>query len=429
MSPPSKLERVSKRKIQKRRHKKTDNRTTKNTHNGGGAATEPIPVNEADFSLSLSNHVISTFAKDKNLVISPLSIRVLLGLVAAGSNGPTRDQLLGFLKSDTVEELNSFSSNLVTHVFADGEPLGGPRLSIANGVWIDRSLRLKPSFEEIVHSSYMAASDHVDFRTKADKVRKKVNAWAEKETNGLIKDLLPPGSVDYMTRLIVANAVYFKGAWLDKFDTSHTKDDKFFLLDGSTVKVPFMTDRRMQYVRAFDGFKVLRLPYKQGKDKRKFSMYFFLPDAKDGLPALLERAGSECGFIESHLPEYKVSVRRFRIPKFKIGFEFEASRILAGLGVVLPFRMGGLTEMVDSDIDGKELYVSGIFQKAFVEVNEQGTEAAAASALRMMGGCMRNSVKIIEYVDFVADHPFMFVIREDVSGVVLFVGQLLNPNC
>ncbi|KAL9172453.1 hypothetical protein ABFS82_03G048100 [Erythranthe guttata] len=259
-------------------------------------------LNHSDVSLSLASHVIAAHGKDTNVVLSPLSINVLLGLVASGSNGPARNQILGYLKSKSIKEVNSVSSLIMSHVFADGARLGGPRLSIANGVWIDQSLRLKPVFEEIVENSYKAAADHVDFQTKADEVRKEVNAWAEKQTKGLIKEVLPRGSVDSLTRLIFANAVYFKGDWLDKFDASKTKDRKFFLLDGSSIKVPFMTSGDRQYISEFDGFKVLRLPYKRGDDyTRRFSMYFFLPDAKDGLPDLLEKVGSESRFIENHI--------------------------------------------------------------------------------------------------------------------------------
>lgn len=249
-----------------------------------------------------------------------------------------------------------------------------------------------------------------------------VNSWAEKQTSGLIKELLPPGSVDNSTRLIFANALYFKGAWNEKFDASKTKEDDFHLLNGNSIKVPFMTSHKKQFIRAFDGFKVLSLPYKQGEDKRQFSMYFFLPDVKDGLPALVQKVSSQSGFLNGHLPVEKVEVGDFRVPKFKISFGFEASKILKGLGVELPFTEGGLTEMVDSPA-AKNLYVSSIFQKSFIEVNEEGTEAAAASAAVVA----LRGIRIQEKLDFVADHPFMFLIREDMTGVVLFTGYVMNP--
>ncbi|XP_058223285.1 serpin-ZX-like [Rhododendron vialii] len=168
-----------------------------------------------------------------------------------------------------------------------------------------------------------------------------------------------------------------------------------------------------QLVSAFDGFKVLGLPYKQGEDKRGFSMYFFLPNAKDGLSALMEKVSSESGFLDRHLPYRRVTVGEFGIPKFKFSFGFQVSTVLKGLGLVLPFSSGeGLIEMVDSPSVGRKLYISSIFHKACIEVNEEGTEAAAASACVMITSSVRPQV-----VDFVADHPFLFVIREDMTSV------------
>ncbi|XP_038704490.1 serpin-ZX-like isoform X2 [Tripterygium wilfordii] len=258
---------------------------------------------------------------------------------------------------------------------------------------------------------------------QAVEVTQEVNSWADKETNGLIKEVLPSGSVDSTTRLIFANALYFKGTWNDKFDTSATKDYDFHLLNGSSVQVPFMTSKKKQFVRAFDGFKVLGLPYLQGQDKRRFSMYIFLPDARDGLPALVEKVGSEAGFLDNHLPHQRNEVGDFRIPRYKVSFGFEASDLLKGLGLVSPFSGDAdLTEMVDSSV-GQNLYVSSIYHKSFIEVNEEGTEAAAATAAVVALRSMRFPSKI----DFVADHPFLFLIREDITGVVMFIGHLLNP--
>ncbi|KAL3617814.1 hypothetical protein CASFOL_038135 [Castilleja foliolosa] len=373
-------------------------------------------VDQTDVSLSLAKHVISAEAKEGgNLVFSPLSIQVALGLIAAGSDGSTRDQLLPYLKAKSVRDLSSQASQLVKQVFADGAPLGGPRLSFANGVWVDKSLKLKPAFKQIVENDFRSAVNRVNFQSKAAIVRQEVNTWAEKETSGLIKDILPKNTISFFTRLILANAVYFKGAWKQKFDPSLTKNHDFFLLNGSSVQVPFMTSHEDQYIRSFDDFKVLSLPYEQGDDKRRFAMHFFLPNFKDGFPALVEKVSSTPGFIKDHLPCRKEMVGYFRIPKFKINFGFEASKALKGHGLVLPFSSG---EMVDST----NLRFQRIFHKTFIEVNEEGTEAAAASA-----GDDDMGLSLFDPVDFVADHPFLFVVREDMTGVVLFVGQVLNP--
>ncbi|EEF52468.1 Protein Z, putative [Ricinus communis] len=380
--------------------------------------------NQIDVALTLSKHVLLGEAKSSNSVFSPLSIQVVLGIIAAGSKGATLDQLLSFLKSKSNDQLSSFSSELVAVAFADGSAAGGPRLSFANGVWVDKALSLKHSFKQVVDNVYKAASNNVDFQTKAVEVANEVNAWAEKETDGLIKEVLPSGSVDNSTRLVFANALYFKGAWTEKFDASITKDHDFYLLNGSSVHAPFMTSKKKQFIRAFEGFKVLGLPYYQGQDKRQFSMYFFLPDAKDGLPALVEKVGSESGFLDHHLPRQQVEVGDFRIPRFRISFGFEASEALKGLGLVLPFSgEGDLTEMVDSSV-GQKLYVSSIFHKSFIEVNEEGTEAAAASA----GVIKLRSLAFSDKIDFVADHPFLFLIRENMTGLVLFIGHVLEPS-
>ncbi|KAM7266277.1 hypothetical protein ACFE04_004174 [Oxalis oulophora] len=382
---------------------------------------------QTDVALTLSKHLISTEAtNNNNLVFSPLSIHVILSLIAAGSKpgGPTQDQLLTFLKSKSTDNLNTFCSEAVSVVFADGSVTGGPSLSFANGAWVDQSFSLKPAFKQVVENLYKAVAIQADFQNKATEVANEVNLWAEKKSNGLIKELLPQGSVDHMTRLIFTNALYFKGAWDAKFDASKTKDEKFHLLKGGEVTAPFMTvTKKKQFIRAFDNFKVLSLPYKQGDDKRKFSMYIFLPNAIDGLVALAEKMGSDSEFLNKHLPYDQVEVANFKIPRFKIAFGFEASKVLKTLGLVLPFEgEEGLTEMVDSPIS-QDLYVSSIFHKSFIEVNEEGTEAASASAAVIQ----LRSLAFGNKVDFVADHPFMFLIREDRTGVVLFVGHVLNP--
>ncbi|MED6218257.1 hypothetical protein PIB30_025180 [Stylosanthes scabra] len=379
-------------------------------------------TNQTSVTFTIANHLLSKNSAANNLVFSPLSLHVVLSIIAAGSKGPTRDQLLSFLRSNSTDHLNSFASQLVSVVLSDATPAGGPRLSFADGVWVDQSLSLNPSFKQLVSDDYKAVLASVDFQTKAVEVSKEVNSWAEKETNGLIKEVLPAGSVDGSTRLIFANAIYFKGAWTEKFDEQMTKDHDFHLLNGSSVKSPFMISKKKQLISAFDGFKVLGLPYKQGEDKRKFSMYLFLPDATDGLPALVEKVSSESNFLEHKLPRQKVEVGDFRIPKFKISFGFETSNALKELGVVLPFAGGDLTEMVDSSVS-QNLYVSSIYHKSFIEVNEEGTEAAAASAATIK----LRSIQFPSKIDFVADHPFLFLIREDLTGTVLFIGQVLNP--
>nr|GEU79438.1 serpin-ZX-like [Tanacetum cinerariifolium] len=263
----------------------------------------------------------------------------------------------------------------------DGSPSGGLRLSSANG-----------------------SAEIVD----------EVNLWAKNQTSGIIKNILTTDAVDSSTKLIFANAVYFKGVWKEKFNPLNTKYLDFNLLDGSKVKVPFMTSNEEQLVREYDGFKVLGLPYSQGEDRRRFTMYLYLPNEKYGMQYLIEKMGSESNFLDNYMPHYKREVAQLLIPRFKIPFKFVASDMLKKLGLVLPFTGGeGLTEMVDPSVREK-LYVSGIYHKSFVEVNEEGTEAAAVTVNVMIPQCLMRVVR----VEFIADHPFLFVIKEDTNAPV-----------
>nr|ACJ85832.1 unknown [Medicago truncatula]AFK44565.1 unknown [Medicago truncatula] len=183
-------------------------------------------ANQTNVSLSVAKHLFSK-ESDNNIVFSPLSLQVVLSIIASGSEGPTQQQLFNFLQSKSTDHLNYFASQLVSVILSDASPAGGPLLSFVDGVWVDQTLSLQPSFQQIVSTHFKAALSSVDFQNKAVEVTNEVNSWAEKETNGLIKELLPLGSVNNATRLIFANALYFKGAWNDKFDASKRKTTSF----------------------------------------------------------------------------------------------------------------------------------------------------------------------------------------------------------
>nr|XP_011460895.1 PREDICTED: serpin-ZX-like [Fragaria vesca subsp. vesca] len=371
------------------------------------------------------------------MVFSPLSLHFALSLIASGTKGPCLEQFLSFLKSRSTHHLNSLAHDIVTFVLANASPDEndiirgpGPRLSFANGVWVDKSLPFKPDFKHLVDIAYMAALEEVDFKFNPKQVSVEVNSWAEKETNGLIKDILPADVVNSKTVLILANALYFKAYWAEKFSPSNTEKNDFYLLNGGSVEaVPFMRGYGCWYIGVFEGFKVLKLAYRnQGVHPRCFSMYFYLPDARDGLPALVEKVCSGSGFLDSHVPHSKLRVGKMLIPKFKISSGFEASKVLAGLGLVLPFvydvKGGNVTEMVESPA-GEDPYVKAIFHKSCIEIDEDGTEASAVTVSVLYGS--GGGPPPPPEVDFVADHPFMFLIKEDSTGAVLFMGHVLNP--
>ncbi|KAG2243048.1 hypothetical protein Bca52824_095111 [Brassica carinata] len=268
-----------------------------------------------------------------------------------------RSFIISFLRSSSTDELNAVFGEICSVVLADGSASGGPKIAAVNGVWIDQSLSVDSSWNDLLVNFFKA-----EF-AQAEIVRTEVNAWASRHTNNLIQDLLPRRSVTSQTEWIYGNALYFKGAWEKKFDKCLTKHKPFHLVNGESVSVPFMSSHKNQYVKAYDDFKVLRLGYQQGRDDadRQFSMYFYLPDKRDGLDNHLKRLTSTHGF-------------------WTIEFGFEASNAF----------------------DDFELHVS-LYQKAFIEIDEVGTEAAAATAFGGGGG-------------------------QDRTGTVLFVGQIFDPS-
>ncbi|KFK36453.1 hypothetical protein AALP_AA4G126300 [Arabis alpina] len=358
--------------------------------------------------LRLAKHVINTTAgKSSNLVFSPALINVILSFLAAKFPGATGDQILSLLQASSTDELNAVSSEIVTAILADSTASGGPMISAANGFWIDKSLSVEPSFKDLLENSYKASFNQVDFRNKADEVNEEVNSWVEKQTNGLITDLLAPKSVSPLTDSIFANALFFNGRWDKEFDPALTEDSDFYRLDGTKVRVPFMNGEDFafgKHLDVYEGFKVLELVYREGRDYeedgRCFTMKFYLPDEKDGLPAMLEKLAS----TDEDIPSHSAGVKELKIPRFKFGFDFEASEALKCLGLNMPLEK--------------------IVHKSCIEVDEVGCKAAAAAALMYCGACGPPQEKY----DFVADHPFLFLVKEYRSGLVLFLGQVNDPS-
>jgi serpin B len=281
--------------------------------------------------------------------------------------------------------------------------------------------------------------------------RKQINAWVAKATRNLITEVLDPYKPG-KTLHVVANAIYFKAEWHNIFDKDLTIDEEFHLLDGSTIEdVSFMRRRWRCYqqIACHDGFRVLQLPYKSfdnnspgynyklHKNLPEFSMCVFLPDEHDGLWGLVDKLTSRPEFLQEHLPTSYVPVGKFRLPKFKLTYMASIRGILEDVGLRLPFDrfLANMTGIVGDEESGTvPLCVDDVVHKAVVEMNEEGSEAAAVT----VESDDDLGFSLYDYdeptpepeptVDFVADHPFVFFIIEETSGTIVFAGHVLDPT-
>nr|XP_017240588.1 PREDICTED: serpin-ZX-like [Daucus carota subsp. sativus] len=238
----------------------------------------------SDFCIQIANHALLEEAdKASNFVISPVSFQIILSLIATGATGRTLDQLLSFLGSKSIDDLNFLSSKVVEittrQVGDDNNLAASPLVTMVSGAWIDKSFGLKPSFKGTLTDVYKAEARAVDFATRATEVTEEVNKWAQDATKGLIKELLRSGCLGNDTALVFANALYFKGSWDRKFDSERSMNKDFKLLNGQIVQVPSMTTKKRErnFYREINGYKILKIPYQNGEDTRNLPCTSFFP--------------------------------------------------------------------------------------------------------------------------------------------------------
>jgi serpin B len=380
---------------------------------------EPVPItltadqvgiieSENSFAFDIFSEVLNSTEEDKNVIISPLSISVALSMTLNGAKGATRDSMLKALRLNGITPdviNNSYKSLTETLLSVDKRVL----ISIANSVWTEDDFVVKQAFIDILTNFYSAESRSFDIND--DAAPDKINAWIEDKTNNLIKKMI--SQLDDNTVMLLINAIYFKGKWKLEFDASKTEDQPFYRLNGSTTDVPMM--KQTDNFKAFrgNGFTIAELPYGQGN----FVMDVIIPDDKDNLNSLSSTL-SNINFSSwvSQLSDQKVQLS---FPRFKYGFKKELKDVLSGMGMGIAFTddadLSNISDLYD-------LYISFVTHQAFIETNEEGTEAAAATVV---------GVGVTSYPSYLVvnmDHPFIYIIRETTTNSIIFMGKVADPS-
>ncbi len=351
--------------------------------------------------------------QEGNLFLSPYSISTALAMTYAGARGETAAQMRDVLHFTLEDERLHRAFRSLIDSTTPGQD-GGYALSVANALWGQEGYEFLPAFLDLTRTNYGAGLRQVDFVGATEAARKTINAWVEEETQEKIRDLLAPGVLTPYTRLVLTNAIYFKGDWASQFKESNTADAPFTLAGGENVQVPMMHQTEDFRYLETDDFQAISLPYV----REDLSMVVFLPKETDGLTAFEEQLTPER--LSQWLGGlYKREVRVF-LPKFTMTSQFSLAEVLSEMGMPDAF-----TDAADfSGMSGKrDLFLSAVIHKAFVDVNEEGTEAAAATAVVIAATSV-----MPRPVTFRADHPFLFLIRDNRSGSILFMGRVMDPR-
>ena len=349
-----------------------------------------------------------------NLILSPFSISTALSMLLDGARGQTAAGMAA-----TLDQLQSGPgyhaavASLAAELTKQGN-LDGNQLAIANGLWLQQGFPLETEFEQTIRKLYQAALTSLDFHANAEQARQEINSWTAQHTNGRIPELFAPRSIDDTTRLVLTSAIYFYGKWRSPFDQKNTRMEPFQVGGGRTVDAKFMHQKADFLYGETPDAQILEMKY-QGAP---LAFDILLPKANDGLELERSLKPDMLSTWFGALTSRKVETA---IPKFRAESAFSLRDMLSRMGMADAF-----SRTADfSGIDGRrDLFLGDVVHKAFVDVSEEGTEAAAATGAAVHFMAMRPQPQTV----FRADHPFAFFIRDTASGAILFEGRLLQPK-
>jgi len=376
-----------------------------------------LPAADVPITPAMNAFTTATYEQlahgDQSLILSPFNIGTALSMALAGARGSTAAEMRTVLHLPPGSGNDAALASLVADLTKAGNS-GENQLLMGNGLWVQQGFPIVPEFASVLLHEYHAPAVPLDFSANAEAARERINQWTAEHTRNKIQDLFPSGSLDARTRLVLTSAIYFYGKWQSPFMTSRTAPAPFHA-PGTTVQADFMNQTTHFAYAETPTAQILEMPYAG----TGIAFDVLLPKASDGLPGLEKSLTPEAltGWVGS-LSSQNVQVS---LPKFRAESRFSLARTLAQMGMPLAFSsradFSGITQKGG-------LAISDVVHKAFVDVSEAGTEAAAATGIGVRAAMARRPEPPVV---FRADHPFVFLIRDTKSGTVLFIGRLMRP--
>jgi serine protease inhibitor len=382
--------------------------------------TEPVPINLTQqqvsliqsgnsFAFDIFSQVMKNAGENENVMISPMSISYALSMTLNGASGTTLTAMMEALRQNgiTVDEINNSYKSLTEDLLSVDKRV---LITIANSVWTEKDFTVKQAFIDILTNYYKAEAKSFDINDSS--APDKINAWIEDNTNGLIKKMID--KLEDNDVMLLINAIYFKGKWKSQFDKSKTADMPFYKTGSSQVDVPMMKQETEYSVYQGNGFVLAEFPYGQGN----FVMDVILPDAQNGLNNIMSSV-TGAGFTSwiSQMTSIKTDVS---FPRFKYGFKKKLKDVLSDMGMGIAFTDAADFSNISEQYD---LLLNEVTHQSFIETNEEGTEAAAATVVEVGVTSMPVSPMV-----FKMDHPFMYIIRETTTNSIIFMGRVADPS-
>ena len=349
-------------------------------------------------------NILKFMPDDKNYMVSPFSLKMAMSLAANGADGTTKDEILTAFGIDNLDSYNTAAKELIERY----EGTSSVKLNVANSIWLNKDvagkdIKFTDEYKKLVSEYYKGTASEED----AKNIAMKINSWVEKKTNNKIKNLLPEGDAKFLSVLV--NTIYFKGEWAEQFEEYATKEEDFTDRNGKVEKTDFMHKTERYRFYEDENMKMVRVPYKGGKT----AMYLVLPTNEDKM---------DIATALDNMNFYKI---RLSFPKFKTEYSLSFKEILKHIGIEKAFEKweAEFDEVMFEGVkEGENVYVDDVLQKTFIEVDENGTEAAAATAV-IMNEATSIGPGMEEIKEFKADRPFIYFIRDDVTHEVLFIGE------